>query len=170
MTEHSDGIGSAALYGTSDWRADGWENIFKTAHTGDAFRGLRKDGTWWNVKVRVLEGIMDGRHHCRYVWAAWHENGRYCEASWECFAALCQRIESLPSSVPTGSPSFLFCDGCGEVHEETDDFVICECGRVSIRMEWATPAQIAAAKIHRTNAQSCGASESELPPAAGTTL
>lgn len=52
------------------------------------------------------------------------------------------------------SPSFLFCDGCGKVHEETDDFLICECGRIAMRMEWATPAQIAVERGHPC--QRCG--------------
>jgi hypothetical protein len=57
------------------------------------------------------------------------------------------------SAVPC-SPSFLFCDGCGKVHEETDDFLICECGRIAMRMEWATPAQIAVERGHPC--QRCG--------------
>lgn len=90
-------VGSLALFGTSDWRAEGWEDIARNANTGDGFRGLRKNGTWWHVTVRVLEGIMEGRHHCRFVYAGWRENERDCETSWECFATLCRRIESVPN-------------------------------------------------------------------------
>jgi hypothetical protein len=38
--------------------------------------------------------------------------------------------------------SFLFCDGCGKVHEDSPDFLMCDCGRVAVRMEWATHEQI----------------------------
>ena len=39
--------------------------------------------------------------------------------------------------------TYLICDGCGKIHEETDTFAMCECGRVAARMEWATPEQVA---------------------------
>ncbi len=37
---------------------------------------------------------------------------------------------------------YLYCDGCGKVHEDKEDFVMCDCGRVAVRMEWATDKQI----------------------------
>lgn len=40
------------------------------------------------------------------------------------------------------SESYLFCDVCGRIHRDTDDFEICQCGRVAMRMEWATTEQI----------------------------
>lgn len=33
---------------------------------------------------------------------------------------------------------YLKCDNCGKLHPGTPDFVMCDCGRVAIRMEWAT--------------------------------
>ena len=41
-------------------------------------------------------------------------------------------------SSPCSRPSILRCDSCGKFHVETPDFVICDCGRVAVRMEWAT--------------------------------
>ena len=38
--------------------------------------------------------------------------------------------------------TFLECDGCGKIHNETPDFVMCDCGRVAMRMEWAGPGKI----------------------------
>jgi hypothetical protein len=34
------------------------------------------------------------------------------------------------------------CDGCGIIHEENPDFIICDCGRIAARMEWATKEEI----------------------------
>lgn len=46
----------------------------------------------------------------------------------------------------------LFCDGCGKIHEDTDEFVMCICGRVGCRMEWATPAQMLySSHVHETD-------------------
>ena len=38
---------------------------------------------------------------------------------------------------------YLICDVCCKVHEDTEAFTICDCGRIAVRMEWATPEQIA---------------------------
>jgi hypothetical protein len=55
-----------------------------------------------------------------------------------------KQTKSLSASdEPLCSHSFLFCDGCGKIHEDKEDFLMCDCGRVGVRMEWATPAQIA---------------------------
>jgi len=37
----------------------------------------------------------------------------------------------------------LKCDNCGKLHKDTPDFKMCDCGRVAMRMEWATPEDIA---------------------------
>jgi len=50
------------------------------------------------------------------------------------------------------SLSFLLCDGCGEVYQETDDFIICECGRIAVRMEWATKEETAMHLLKRLHA------------------
>ena len=41
------------------------------------------------------------------------------------------------------STKYLICDVCGKVHEDTEAFTICDCGRIAVRMDWATPEQIA---------------------------
>lgn len=43
-------------------------------------------------------------------------------------------------------PRLLFCDGCGKIHQDEEKFLMCDCGEISARMEWATPAQIAEQK------------------------
>ena len=36
----------------------------------------------------------------------------------------------------------LKCDNCGKLHLDTPDFKICDCGRVAMRMEWATQVEV----------------------------
>ena len=43
----------------------------------------------------------------------------------------------------------LYCDACGRVHEDTNDFIMCECGRIGVRMGWADEVQIMAHERHR---------------------
>tara|TARA_S200002703_G_scaffold145900_1_gene140556 strand:+ start:4216 stop:4392 length:177 start_codon:yes stop_codon:yes gene_type:complete len=37
---------------------------------------------------------------------------------------------------------YLKCDNCGKIHQDTPDFTMCDCGRVAMRMEWATQEEI----------------------------
>ena len=97
-TQNDPPVASTDLFGSSYWRAEGWEDAMNSAQTGDRFRGEKKDGTWDVITLRVLEGIMEGRHPCRFVYAGWTtSDGRHCESSFECFATLSRRIESLPN-------------------------------------------------------------------------
>lgn len=52
------------------------------------------------------------------------------------------REKLLAEDATHGQHSFLFCDACGKIHEDLAEFVECDCGRVGVRMDWATPAQI----------------------------
>lgn len=94
-----------ARFGSSDWRAEGWEAVMKSAKTGDRFTGQQRDGSWIDVTVRVLEGTMEGRHQIRFVYVGWEKNGQHCESTFECFATMHRRIESLPNAKTEGPPT-----------------------------------------------------------------
>lgn len=82
-----------SLFGTSDWRADGYQQLQDNAKTGDKIRGERRDGSWHDVTLRVVEGIMEGRHPIRFVYVGWrNEQGGYCESSLEAFATMHRQI------------------------------------------------------------------------------
>ncbi len=88
----------APSLGTSDYRAPGWEQLHATAKTGDRFGGTRKDGTWEEVTARVLEGRMEGRHYCRFVYVGWtNAQGTRCETSFEDFATMHREVLPLPN-------------------------------------------------------------------------
>lgn len=40
--------------------------------------------------------------------------------------------------------NYLECDSCGKIHRETPDFVMCPCGRVAMRMDWADDKRVIA--------------------------
>jgi hypothetical protein len=90
-------VESTALFGSSDWRAEGWESAMKSAKTGDRFTGQQRDGSWIDVTVRVLEGAMEGRSKIRFVYVGWEKSDQRCESTFECFATMHRRIESLPN-------------------------------------------------------------------------
>jgi hypothetical protein len=91
--------GCAPSFGTSDYRAPGWEQLHATAKSGDRFGGTRKDGTWEEVTARVIEGWMEGRHYCRFVYVGWtNAHGTQCETSFEEFATMHREIQPLPNA------------------------------------------------------------------------
>lgn len=75
---------------------------------------------------------------------------------------------SITTTTDRSNPArFLFCDGCGLVHKESDEFIICECGRIAARMEWATPEQILIERFHLARLVPPGGTVIELGVAAG---
>jgi len=92
-------------FGTSGWRAEGWEEMQRAAQTGDQFRGEQQDGSWVVATARVMEWIMgDGRLE-RFVYVARQDQkkdyrGRLPEMTFECFATMHFRIERVPTLRP----------------------------------------------------------------------